>query len=60
MSSGRGMANCGLSLQWNATQLRKGNEQLTRRVTSGIDLKGVTLSEESQSQNVTYCMIPHM
>jgi len=38
----------------------KGNEQLTQRATTGMDLKGIVLSEESQFQNVTYRMIPYM
>lgn len=35
----------------------KGNELLTH-TTACVDLKGIVLREKSQSQKVTYCVIP--
>ena len=49
--------DCGINRQWNNTSLLKRNE-LSRPKKTWRNLKCVLLSERSESEKSSYCMIP--
>lgn len=56
LSAVNGVTNGGTTRQLNTTQTISRNELLTHAINS-MNLKGIILSERSQSQMATRCMI---